>query len=65
MADEPSARAQFNVWALMTLLTAGFAMFLTYWGLESGKLEFGAALGAWMGPVTAGGAVWAYGKARP
>lgn len=64
MSNEPSPRAQFNVWVLMTLVTAGFAMYLTWWGLNAGKLEFGAALGAWMGPITAGGAAWVFGKAK-
>lgn len=64
MADEPSARVQFNLWAFMLILTTGFMMALTWWGLDAAQLKFSEALAAWAGPVTGGGAVWMYGKVK-
>lgn len=58
MADEPSARAVWNVRAFVGFTILAFSITLTCWGLAIGALTWQEAALPWIGAGIGSGATW-------
>lgn len=59
MADEPTARAKWNVMMFLNIFVLLVTAYLTWYGLDSEQLTVKEALLLWGGAAFGGGLAWA------